>query len=291
MNHGQVDAACDLFRRSLELKRAAGAQLNLARCEEELNRLPQALTLYEELHEELPSDDPRVAIIEQRMRLLETRVARITLVLDSGSPHGAVANDRNGRFPLNETRLLMPGEYRVTISAPGYRSMPYVLQLDPAEARTVRVAPGPRLESAATEHDEASRDTALATAVPQSSKPVHPEPSDSPSIDRNGSVSPLTYGVLAVGGVSLVVSGIAGLVVLQQNAIVESECTQPDGGGLPECPHRGVVAADRGRLYANIATASFVVGVAGIAGGTYLLVHGARGGPQAGWSASLAGHF
>jgi tetratricopeptide (TPR) repeat protein len=58
----KFDVACEKFRESNRLDPAVGTLFNLANCEAQRGQLVTAWTLYRQVLEKLPPDDPRASV-------------------------------------------------------------------------------------------------------------------------------------------------------------------------------------------------------------------------------------
>ena len=69
----------------------------------------------------------------------------------------------------------------------------------------------------------------------------------------------------------MLASGAAAVLVLRQKQVVASEC-EPTSSTTLQCTEQGLHAGERGKLYSNIATAAFALGVVSAGVGVYLLL-------------------
>lgn len=300
MTAGQVALACEKFRRSFELKETLGTQLNLAICEEELGHPLLAWRLHQTLLLKLAPDDPRHEIVLARIEGLRARLVHVTLYLDARAPEASVATTRDGsQIPFDVSVVLAPGNEQIRVTAPGHQPRLYELRLDPGTARPLTVAPGPALGNSvtgprgSTSDDRAGGDETMDLAH-QSSKlrtTASPEP-DHPRTEPPSSRRAWGWVTVGAGSAALLVSAVSAALMLEQDQVVDRECSPSDSGGRA-CSDAGLAAAERGKMYSAVATAGFAVGVGGIGAGTYLLVSGTPGEAGTGLSpmVSVSGAF
>ena len=235
---GDLDTACARFRGSDQVEPAAGTRGNLADCEQRRGKVATAWEVYKSALAMLPPADPRVAVVEERIKALEARLPKLVLTLAPAAPKETTV--REGEVTIGSSATfgvplpLDPGVHHLTVLAPGLAPRPLDVSL--TEGKTTAV-------------------------VVESGAPAGDEP-----VEHQASPGPWIVG--GIGVVGLVVGIATGVVVLQKKAAT-SGCTE---GPPPTCPTQaGVDAANLGRTLGPVSTVGLVVGGAGLlAGGLWL---------------------
>ena len=251
MERGDYAQACSQFQESQRLEPAGGTAFNLAACFEKLGRVASAWKTYREAAERLPTGDARARVSEEQARALEGRLPKLTLRAEPSS--GAIEVELNGvalgAATLGLALPVDPGEQRIVVRAPGREARELTVILAEGEKKEVVLSPGaPAVPSGA---ESASAKTA----------PVSPPPADDGSGRRTAG-----WVVGGVGLAGLTVSLVTGMMVLDKKSTVDDECTDD------LCSSTGADAASSGRTLSAVSTAAFVVGVAGLGVGAYLLL-------------------
>jgi tetratricopeptide repeat protein len=251
---GDWARACPKFAESLRLEPAVGTRLNLARCEAKLGRLATARQHFARVVDELPVDDDRLPYARQQLEELEQQAPRIEIRLEPGVDGAVIALDGEalGADRAGDSLIVDPGAHVVTVDAPGRPRARYEVTLRPGERRTLEVAPAPLPAPAPTPR------------LPRPLPARAPEPSSTPA------PAPQAVGgwtSLAIGSAALGASAIFGALVLARKAEVEDHCSDDYA-----CDDAGLDASSSGRVLSSLATASFVVGIAGIGTGIVLVL-------------------
>lgn len=255
MDASDYDTACSKFAESGRLDPAVGTQLNLANCEEQRGKLATAWRMFRSLAERIPAIDPRRPVAEERVRDLDRRVPRLRISSTSALPAGTrvrigaveLTNDGFGSpIPLD------PGEHVVTVFVPGKKEL----------RRFVRLEPGSLVEVAVPTDDGPASSSPQARTEPDQ---VSPRASDDfMGVDRDVA----TYGAFGIGAAGLLVGSITGLIGLQKESVADSNCDD----ATQTCNQRGFDANAASRTMATVSTIGFVVSLAGVGAGTYLVV-------------------
>lgn len=263
MAKGAFAAACEQFRASDKLDPAVGTELNLADCEEQRGHLASAWELYRTVAEKLPETDERLPFARARVASLAARLPRLTLELAPGAPKDCTVRD--GQVELGSAVFgialpVEPGAHELIVSAPGFGSRAFQVQLGEGQAQTLIVSPGnPRGVAPA------------ANPTPPPPAAVEPGPV---------SHSRLGFALGGVGVAGLGLGAVAGLIVLGKQHTVNDEC-HPD----KSCTSAGVAAASSGHTWQVASNVGWVVGAAALGAGAYLLL---TSGPSAKPNTSLS---
>jgi hypothetical protein len=247
--HRDYAAACARFEESYRLDPAPGTLLNIAKCDEALNRLSHAWEHYRRLLDELDAQDSRVEIVRERLAALEPRVPRLTVSLGRGMPPEAeVRRDgllvTQGGFGVPVP--VDPGNHMLTITAVGRETRSYAVTLAEGEARTIEVeagAPKPRVVA-----------------------DVRPKPSLSESRSEANPWRTAGYAALAVGGASAIATGVLAWRYFAARAVIDDQCN-----AHLECTDDGLRATGAAQVFETASIVAASVAVAGIGGGFALL--------------------
>jgi hypothetical protein len=264
MAHRDFDRACEQFRASDKLDPAAGTELNLADCEEKRGRLASAWELFRMVEEKLNPSDERVTVAHARAQALQARVPKLTLQLAQGMPTSSTVRDGGvelGSATFGISLPVDPGAHELVVSAPGFESRSFHVQLAEGESRALVVSPG---AAVGTSPAPAAASPALA-------------PESRAAATSTGSSSRTVGFVLAgVGVAALGTATITGLLVQSKKSAVDAGC-HPD----KSCTSAGLDAAHSGRTLEIVSNVGWVVGAAALAAGTYFVLRaGSSGKPS-----------
>lgn len=252
MRKGDVELACKRFAESHRLEPAAGTLLNLGDCHERLGRLASAWQAYTAAADLL--DDERRAFAASKRDDLGRKVARVRLRRAEGSP-------RDCGFFLGETSLGTVDDVPIPVDA-GRHTF---------ELRCTGRAPG---QAGATFVDGEERAVVIAPGAAQESEaPTTAELGGEHHATTPG-VPGLVVASVVLGGLGLVAIGAGaatGALAIDRQSIVESSC-EPGTSGTLQCSPDGVNAAQEGRTFATISTATFIGGAVALAASATLLV-------------------
>lgn len=264
MKSGDFETACQHFAESERLEPAVGTRFNLAHCEEKRGRLATAWVLYKSVVADLSAADERLPFAKEKVRALEARVPKLTLVLQGGSAQGVRVKVAGSEFTASSFGIPLPidpGEHSVEVLAPGQQP----------QRSSVRVAVGQlhQFEFSVPK----SRDAGEPLGVRQG--PSTPPPVSESETDGNpaSSTRRLGYVVGGAGLASLSGGAILGAIVLYDKRTANDNCWPPDenyasGGCYPE----GARANERGRMLAPWTTVALGVGAVGLGVGAYLVI-------------------
>jgi hypothetical protein len=258
------------FRKAYELSASPNAHLMVARSLLGAGRTPEA---YEEMaatmHEATARSEAEPKYIPARdaaaaeLALLERRVGKVIVVLVE--PGEGVSVELNGA-PLSPQRVgvpvaVEPGSVAVAAERAGKPIVRREVKVRGGETKTVAIsfvetAPVPDLEP-----------VARVEAVAQ--KPVVAPPRGS------GLLRALGYGATGVGVAGTVVFGVAGSMAESKYATLEREC------GGRRCRDPGQVPViEMGKALDRVANVGLAVGIAGLVGGTAMILVGAPANPR-----------
>lgn len=245
MEDGNYDLACSKFEESNRLDRAPGTTLNLANCEERRGRVASAWERYRAAVRMLAMGDRRRTFAQEKIESLEPRVPRLRIELSDDAPPDTIV-ERNGE-PLSGSFGLSlpldPGEYTITVQAPGYEAEAYKITLEEGEEKSYTVAPGEQVEE--------SEDGAAGPTV------VMRE-------DENTERT-LAYVFGGLGTASIVGGAVFGLLAYSNQKTIDEDC-----GADTFCTTAdGPAAAKAGVRNALLADVLLAAGVASLGVGAY----------------------
>ncbi|HEY3665500.1 MAG TPA: hypothetical protein VGL19_05845 [Polyangiaceae bacterium] len=260
MAHRDFDRACEQFRASDKLDPAAGTELNLADCEEKRGRLASAWELFRMVEEKLNPSDERVTVAHARAQGLQARVPKLTLALAPGMPSSSTVRDGGvelGSATFGISLPVDPGAHELVVSAPGFESRSFHVQLAEGESRSLVVSPG----------------AAVGTSAAAVTAPPAPESRGGAATSTGSNSRTVGFVLGGVGVAALGTATITSLLVLNKKSAVDTGC-HPD----KSCTSAGLDAAHSGRTLEIVSNVGWVVGAAALAAGTYFVLKGGSSG-------------
>lgn len=279
---GDLKTACPKFAESQRLDPAAGTLLNLADCEEQLGKLASSWQHWQEVVAMLPAGDDRRALASQRLAKIEKRVPRLTLRMANKAPAGArITRDaiEFGSASLGTPLPIDPGSHEVVVTAPGHEPRRQVFSIAEAEEKNLTLEAGPAIAP-----QPRGQETPKAAAS---------GPSSGPSVRRVIGFVSAGVGLVGLGG-----AVVTAALLPAQKKIVEENCNATSRLCKNE---QGRLAAEAGQRLLNVNTASWILGLTGVAAGAALILT-SLGDPQpkatiratalpGGAGASISGNF
>lgn len=257
MAAGNYDIACARLRDSDRLDPAVGTRFNLADCEERRGRIATAWSLFRGVLAELPAEDDRRPIAEQRARALEPRLSYLTIQRAADTPPGA-------QLRLDGVEL-------------GEGSFGVALPLDPGAHEVVLVAGGQE------ERRTVSLAEAQRTDFPLRFAP--PPAEETKSVEDGSARRTAGYIVGSVGGAGALTGIIAGVVTLGKKRTANDHCDD----ARRVCDQTGHDANESGKTFGMVSGVGFGVAVIGLATGAYLLLTASSGRAPAAVSSAIPG--
>jgi hypothetical protein len=144
------ERACAKFAESQRLDARVGTLINLAVCEEALNRLASARQHWEQATDlGRATSDARAEYTMERFTAIDKRVPRLLVRLAASAPPESVVRRDGvelGAASLGTPLPVDPGAHTVIGAAPGHEDgAPLLVELKESESREIEVAPGPAL--------------------------------------------------------------------------------------------------------------------------------------------------
>jgi hypothetical protein len=277
MEAGRFESGCPALAESQRLEPRAGTLFTLAECERKWGKVATAAAHYEDylgLVSQLPADQQRRHQARAReaadtLTLLKPTVPTLALTLPADAPAGVVVT--RDQIVLQGASLGLalpvdPGEHVIITRAPGGPDHEVRVTLALAETKQLElevVQPSPPPVVPAP--------VAVPAAVP-AAPPAAPPPRPLTAPDASPGWSQRTWGYVVggVGASGVVVGAVTGVLVLDKKSTVREDCTGR------ACSAAGVAAAHSGQTLATVSTASFAVGLVGLATGAVLVLTAPR---------------
>ena len=267
MDARDYNAACELFKESLDLGAPVGALLNLAECEDKRGHLARSLSLWRDGLAKLPPSDPRRDIATRQIDDVDHRVGKVSIVWPGGPADARPFVDGSSVMLGGTPVPVDPGAHKITVtSAQGSRAI------------DVSVASG----------ELKSVDLSAPASGPKAGPVAQPS---SPGLLIGSATS------FGLAGLALVGAAVSGAVYFSAKSTIDTECPDRNNCQNPEA----IAASSRGRTAGAANVAMFVIaGVGAGAGVTLLALHFTRASRNAasaaeihwmGSSASVVMHF
>ena len=132
LQHGDAAGACSRFRESYRLDPAPGTLINIAICETQLGELGNAWRHYQEVVHRLATDDPRVAIAQKNLQVLEPRLPRLTITRATDAPPDTLVTLNGIELEAGSFDVALPmdpGAYAIEASSTGHQPQRYAIEL------------------------------------------------------------------------------------------------------------------------------------------------------------------
>lgn len=244
---GRFDSGCPKLAESYRLEPMPGALFTVAECEAGWGKSLDAIRHYRQYLGEFDRMTPeqqtgqkgRDKVAKEKLEELSANVGTVTFRLPDAAPAGTVVKV-DGREvaadKLGQPEAMEPGEYRVTVEAPGHLPREHRLVLTRGEKQDMSLGLG-------SEGDDGG-ETGAGSDIPLS-----------------------TWGWVAggVGAAALIVGIATGAATMGKKGIIEDHCA-----GI-ECDPEGLDAADSAQTLGAVSTFGFVLGGIGLAAGITIL--------------------
>jgi hypothetical protein len=235
---GNDQEACQKFAESQRLDPAAGTLMNLATCEEKLNKLASAWQHWKEAIDALQSGDSRLAFAQSRVRELDKRLPRLTVALLPGGSAARVFRDdvELGAASQGIPLPVDPGPHTVTVLLSGHRPESVAFSLAEAEEKKLEVHAGPSDSGASTSGDAGPRHI-------------------------------FGWALIGAGALGLGTAMASGFLVSDKRSTVQDDCP----GNVCRTT-AGLDAAAAGRTLLVVNSVAWIVGAVGLGAGAYLVL-------------------
>jgi hypothetical protein len=261
MADGKYAQACPKLEESQRLDPTSGTLINLAACYEKDGRIATAWATFRDAATAASraGNLDREKAARERATALGRQLSKIVIVVSGAdkTPDIEVKRDGTvvGKALWGSAIPADGGTHTVTVSAPNLKTWEKKFDLK-SSGDTVTITV-PQLES-----------SLASPAAPQPAGAQPPQPDATVSVEpRTGTLSGQKVGAMAAAGVGLagiVVGSIYGLTAFSKHDEAAKVCT-------PYCTDQAGLDLKADSMHAgNIATAAFIVGAVGLAGGTVL---------------------
>ncbi len=256
---GKKDEACQKFQQSLDLDRAVGTQLNLARCYEETGKLASAWIHYNEVAgaARAAGQAKRAAHARQQADKLKPKLS--TLTIHAPAADDVVVKHNGAVVPTAALGTAVPvdaGSHTIAVTADGKE--PWENTVEVAADAAAVVVDVPPLS-----------DVPAAPAV----APPPPAPADSapPATSGDATVAWVLGGVSLAIGVGGVATGTAlRLMALSKDEDSLAQCLPSDPN---RCSAEGAALRDDAKTLQTASTIAWAAGGAFTVTGVVLLIH------------------
>jgi hypothetical protein len=252
MQSADYDTACARFAESQRKEPAPGTSLNLGECEERRSRLIAARDAFTNAASAFTTADKKGYALG-RAESLDKRIPKVVLRISGAVPKGAVVRAGERVVELGVELRFDPGEVTFSVEAPASRTKKQVVSLKESNA-VIEIELGP------LDVDHPPKPPRIATAD------TPPRPDD-PQGSGGSSLRTVGWVLVGVGGASLIVGGVTGIMTLGRASTVKDHCD-----GDLACDSEGASAASSGQTLSLVSTITVIAGVVGLGAGSVLLL-------------------
>jgi hypothetical protein len=272
--------ACPLFLQSYELDPTKiGVLYALAECYAKIGRVASAALRYEEYLRAVEALPPgkiakhgdRIKRATMQREALASDVPEVTLVLSTSAPLGTrvtLDGEALGEGSLGAPRKIDPGEHRVAGQAGDGASADQLFSIGKGEKKTIVIEIQPK--------------------APRATPPSPMRREGASSFDRGAPQASGTsgwrigsYTAFSVGGASLALGVVTGIIALGRRDAVKSGCPTPLPNGDIQCSSPESAAfANSTKTLGTVSTVGFSVAAFGAAAGLGLLLLAPSESPQ-----------
>lgn len=270
MNEGKLDEACSKLTESQRLDPGGGTLLNLALCHTKQGKIATAWTEFREARAIAKRDNrpDRESAADGEISKLEPQLFKISVVVPEEVKIPGMTIEIDG-LPLPEAAWgtpfpVDPGTRIIRVRAPSYREWKGTVEAS-STAGTANVNVPNLDREGIGKGDVVPLPTGTSTVGNPPPGPTSTGPApDAPS-------SGLRTGGFVVGGLGLALVGVG--AVTGAMAIAKGNKASEAGCRDSFCPDpEALKTSDQGLVLANVSTATFAVGLAGVAAGTIMIL-------------------
>jgi len=271
MKQGKFAEACPKFQESNRLDPGLGTRFHLADCYEQSGRIASAWATFLEVAAIARSSNQadRDKVATERAEKLQARLPRLVINVPEGSKTSGLEIRRNGMLvgaaQWGTPVAVDPGEIELTASAPGKQALRQTLRVEEGKTASYSL---PALAQGDGASAAPPGPTAPVATAPAGAAPPAP-PAPAPAKSGNG---PWIITLAGVGVVGLGLGGAYALMAKNKHDESKHDCDDDD---VNACGPTGMDLRNTARAKGDIATVSFLVGGAALAGaGIVWLVSG-----------------
>lgn len=271
MRQNKHAEACPKLAESNRLDPAIGTLFHLADCYEQSGRIASAWAGFLEVASRARSANQldREKVATQRAEKLQARLPRLVINVPEASKTSGLEVRRNGMLvgaaQWSTPVAIDPGEVELTASAPGKQTLRQTLRLEEGKTATYSL---PAL--AEGEAAPASQALPPASATPVEPKspptPVTTTPATPAPGDQAAAKSGNGPWIITLAGAGVVGLGLGGAYALMAKSKYNESTHQCDVDDANSCSASGIELRNDARTKGDIATVSFIIGGAALAG-------------------------
>jgi hypothetical protein len=249
--------------------------------------------LYKSVVASLDSSDQRRPFAQDKVKALEPRVPRLTLILGSGTAEDVtvrIAGMELSSASFNIALPIDPGEHTARASTKGGSSKTFSVKIKEGESKKVKfsIAPSSAAPTASAPSTQPEPQPATEPS-PQASVTAAPPAgvADAGTADQGGG-STLGYVLTGAGGAVFLGGAVVGALVLNEYRKHRADCWDPNEE-YPEggCYPAGIEARENGESLAPFATIGLIAGAAIAGTGVMLLLLDSPTGDQVALAATV----
>ncbi|MES1182825.1 MAG: hypothetical protein ABUL60_03365 [Myxococcales bacterium] len=272
MRQGKFAEACPKLQESNRLDPGIGTQFNLADCYEQSGRVASAWAAFLEVASQARATNQpeRERAATKRAERLEPRLPRLVVNVPEASKTPGLEVRRNGMLvgsaQWGTPVAVDPGEIELTASAPGKQALRQTLRVEEGKTASYNLPALAEGDGAGVARPVATPTAtapqpAVLPATPAPAAPPSPPPSE-PAAAKAGN-GPWIITLAGVGVVGLGLGTAYALMAKSKYNESKAECDLDD---VNACSPTGIDVRNDARTKGDIATVSFIVGGAALAG-------------------------
>lgn len=255
MTQERYAEACPKLEESQRLDPGGGTLLHLAVCREHEGKTATAWAHYQDALAVAKRDGrkDRAKIAQSRIDALAPKLPRLRIRVASRNRKASgfrVSRDEAnvGEAQWNESYPVDPGPHAITAAADGYKPWTTKIEIAPSSGETTVEVP--ELEADPSK-----------VSTPVETKPTPPRASSPRIEEATRGDTQRTLGLVTggVGGVSIIVGSVFGILSISKQNQANNLCKPPD---YRVCTAEGKQAGDDGNTQGNVSTVAFIVGAA-----------------------------
>jgi hypothetical protein len=255
----RYEEALARYRASFDIVASPNTRLMIARCLNELGRLDEALSEYQETlalarkaAEKNPAYQPTAQAAQDELTALRSRVAWLSIDLGDVPPDAELTVGGKPARLLGEPLPVVPGKVEIVATARDGRQARAEVHLAAGRESSVKLKLGETV-TVGSPPEKAETPAAPAPSLPP---PVSAAATEPPP--KSSGLRPLAWIAGGVGVAGLVGFGVLGALNNSKFHSLESKC--PEG----HCPPNLRDDIDRGRQLQTFANVSLIVGAVGL---------------------------
>lgn len=280
MNDGKLDEACAKLTESQRLDPGGGTLLNLALCHVKQGKIATAWTEFREARAIAKRDNrpDRESAADGEIAKIEPQLFKVSIVVAPDVKVSGIVVELDGS-PLPEAGWgtpfpVDPGTRAIVVKAPGYKE--WKGSVEAAKTAGTADVNIPKLEKLGpSETKPPPGPTPGGSATP----PVKDPPPPIKSTEPDAPMSSMRKAGFVVGGIGVAILGIGavtGIAAKKKNDDADLIC----GDGSSSCPtDEGYQLSQDAYKLAQVSTAGFIVGLAGIGAGAIMIVMSPKNAP------------